>query len=341
MNDITRMLVILNPVAGKGKAGLRRPEIEAMMSAKGLRFELRLTERPGHAAEMARAAAGEGFGLVVAAGGDGTVNEAINGLMAAKADGKKAPALGVLSVGRGNDFSYGADLPGDLEACVETLAAGRLRPLDVGVVRGGDYPEGKHFGNGIGVGFDTIVGLEAAKMKRVHGFMAYVFGALRTFVMYPDAPEVAISWNGRSMSLASHQISIMNGKRMGGTFFMAPWAENHDGLLELCMAGRLSRGQMVGLMGRYTKGTQADYPSITTGCSSKYRIQAPNGGLVVHADGETVCVDGRSLDVECLAGALEIVCDPGRVTPRAKPYARPDGAAGGAAGGDPGQPAGR
>lgn len=320
MNDNTRMLVILNPIAGKGRAGERRAEIESRLAAKGLRFELRRTSRPGHAAEMAEAAAAEGFGTVIAAGGDGTVNETINGLMAAKAARGSASALGVLSVGRGNDFSYGADLPGDLEACVDTLAAGRRRPMDVGIVRGGDFPLGKHFGNGIGVGFDTIVGLEAAKMKRVHGFMAYVFGALRTFVMYPEAPEITISWDGRSMSLASHQVSIMNGKRMGGTFFMAPWAENHDGFLELCMAGRMTRGQMVGLMARYTKGSQAEDPLITTAAAPRFTIDSPGGGLVVHADGETVCVDGRALDVECLPGALEIICDPGRVAPKAKPY---------------------
>ncbi|MBU0928654.1 MAG: diacylglycerol kinase family lipid kinase [Spirochaetes bacterium] len=307
------MLLILNPVAGQGKAGERQGEIRRLMSAKGLAFDLRLTERVGHAAEIAASAGGEGYGVVIAAGGDGTVNEVVNGLMIARAAGGPLPALAVLSVGRGNDFSYGADLPGDLEGCVEVLAAGARRPLDVGFVKGGDYPEGKYFANGMGVGFDTIVGLEAAKMKRVHGFMAYVLGALKTFVMFPDAPLVRLEYDGEVIEQRSQQISVMNGKRMGGTFFMAPDAENHDGRFELCVAERLNRREMVDLMVRYTKGTQAGHSKIKTMSASRLSIRAPEGGLIVHADGETVCVDGTELDVACVPNALSIVCDPGRV----------------------------
>ncbi|HUW68769.1 MAG TPA: YegS/Rv2252/BmrU family lipid kinase [bacterium] len=317
MNATRKLLVILNPVAGKGKAGQRQPEIERLMAERGLVFDLRLTECPGHAIEIAAAACDDGYDVIVAAGGDGTVNEVVNGMMAARLARHSAsasgPALGVLSVGRGNDFCYGADLPGTLVECVDVLARDKRRPLDVGLIKGGDYPNGKHFANGIGVGFDTIVGLEAAKLRHVHGFLAYVIGALRTFVMYPEAPEIRISWEDTVVEQASHQISIMNGKRMGGTFFMAPDAENHDGRLELCMAGRMNRREMLALMARYTKGTQAGHPRIRTGGSSRFMIEAPNGGLIVHADGETICTDGHSLEVACLPGALSIVCEPGRV----------------------------
>lgn len=317
MDATHKKLVILNPVAGKGKAGQRRPEIERLLTEHGLAYDLRLTEYPGHAAEMAAAAcgdgaSGDGYDVIVAAGGDGTVNEVVNGMMAAGS--ARRPALAVLSVGRGNDFCYGADIPATLPECVAVLARDRRRPLDVGLVSGGDYPQGKHFANGIGVGFDTIVGLEAARLKHVHGFMAYVVGALRTFVMYPQAPDIRIAWDDTVVEQASHQISIMNGKRMGGTFFMAPDAENHDGRLELCMAGRMNRRQMLSLMVRYTKGTQAGHPQIRTGGSSRFVIEAPRGGLIVHADGETICTNGNRIDVACLPGALSIVCDPGRVS---------------------------
>jgi len=313
MNEKDRILVILNPVAGKGKAGGRLPEIERLMGAAGLEFDVRLTERVGHATEIAEAAGAGGYGVVVAGGGDGTVNEVVNGLMAARNAGKPVPVLAAFSVGRGNDFAYGADLPGTLEECVAVLAGGERRAMDVGFVKGGDYPEGKYFANGMGVGFDTIVGLEAAKMKRVHGFMAYVFGALRTFAMFPEAPFIRLAYDGQALEQRSTQVSIMNGKRMGGTFFMAPDAENHDGRFELCVAEGLNRREMIDLMVRYTKGTQAGHAKITTMSASSLRIAAPDGGLIVHADGETVCVDGRSLEVECLAGALTIICDPGRV----------------------------
>jgi YegS/Rv2252/BmrU family lipid kinase len=301
-------MIIFNPTADKGAASERIPETEALLKAKGIDYDLRVTQAVWHAAELAQGACGAGYGAVVAAGGDGTVNEVVNGLMLARARGDELPALGVFSMGRGNDFSYGADVPGDLAACVDVLAAGALRPMDVGKVTGGDYPDGRYFANGIGVGFDTIVGLEAAKLRHVHGFMAYVIGALKTFVMYPAAPEMRLEYDGGVIEKASHELSIMNGKRMGGTFFMAPKSVNHDGLFDFFMADRLTRRDMIDLMLRLTKGTQEGHPKIETGRSSRIAISAPNGGLVVHADGETICTDGKSLLVECLPSRIRIVC---------------------------------
>jgi YegS/Rv2252/BmrU family lipid kinase len=301
-------MVILNPVAGKGQAARFIPEIESLFAAKGLDYNLQVTQGVWHAAELARDAGREGYAVVVAAGGDGTVNEVINGLMLARERGEQLPSLGVLAIGRGNDFAYGADIPDDLAACAEVLARAYERLMDVGRITGGDYPLGRYFGNGIGVGFDTIVGLEAAKLRHVHGFLAYVVGALKTLVLYPDAPEIRVEYDGGSIEEASHQISIMNGRRMGGTFFMAPTAVNHDGMLDICMAGRLNRREMLVLIGRYAKGTQVGHPKIKTARSTRYSVSAPGGGLVVHADGETICIDGRSLLVECLPTRIAVIC---------------------------------
>jgi diacylglycerol kinase (ATP) len=235
--------------------------------------------------------------------------------MASKTRGDELPSMGVLSVGRGNDFAYGADIPAGLAACVDILVDGLVRPMDVGLVTGGDYPGGRHFGNGVGIGFDTIVGLEAAKMKRVHGFMSYVLGAVKTFAAFPEAPAVRVAFDGGAVEQRSHQISIMNGRRMGGTFFMAPRAVNHDGLLDLCMAERLNRREMVGLIIRYTKGSQAGHPKIRMERSRRIEISAPEGGLVVHADGETICIDGRSIVAECLPSQIGIRCLPAPEAP--------------------------
>jgi diacylglycerol kinase (ATP) len=305
-------MVIYNPTAGKGAAAERIPETEALLQARGIDYDIRVTQGVWHAAELARDAGGAGYGVVVAAGGDGTVNEVVNGLMLASERGEELPSLGVLSIGRGNDFSYGADIPGDLASCVAVLAEGKLRSMDVGRVTGGDYPQGRYFANGIGVGFDTIVGLEAAKLKKVHGFMAYVIGALKTFVMYPAAPDIRFEYDGGVIEQGSHEISIMNGKRMGGTFFMAPNSLNHDGLFDFFVAERLNRRDMIALMIRLTKGTQEGHPKIKTGRSSRISIAAPKGGLVIHADGETICTDGRSVLVECLPSRISIACQPGK-----------------------------
>src|SRR5512147_2495096 len=105
-----RHVVVLNPTAGKGKAADRIPEIDALLRERGLDFDIRVTQGVWHAAELARDASREGYGVVVAAGGDGTVNEVVNGLMLSRDRGDRLPSMGVLSIGRGNDFSYGADV---------------------------------------------------------------------------------------------------------------------------------------------------------------------------------------------------------------------------------------
>ncbi len=303
-----RCKLIYNPTAGQGKAAGRLPEVEALLRGRGIDYRLYLTKAVGHATELAREAAREGFTEIASGGGDGTTNEVINGLMDAEKRGEKIPVLGVFGVGRGNDFEYGSDMPRELDRSADLLAAGDSRFVDVGLVVGGDYPGGRFFGNGLGVGFDTTVGLAAARMRHVHGFMAYVLGAVETMIAYPEAPEVSVAFGSDIIRQKSHQISVMNGKRMGGAFYMAPCADARDGLLDLCMAESLTRREMLGLMLMYTKGTQATHPKVRMARSARFEIRAPAGGLVVHADGETICTNGESIIAECIGSKLRVFC---------------------------------
>jgi diacylglycerol kinase (ATP) len=309
--------LLLNPVAGKGKALGLLPQITAHMDSLTLEYKVFLTEETGHAERLAREASANGFSVVIAAGGDGTCNEVINGLMQCReVYGHEPPAFAVLPVGRGNDFAYGAGIPHDLPAACDVFAENHRERLDVGFIKGGFFPEGRFFGNGIGIGFDTIVGLRAARHKHLHGAFCYMAGALETLVFIPDAPGVEISYNGASFACASHQISILNGRRMGGAFFMAPDSIRDDGLLDLCMINRpITRRQMMGLISHYTKGTQRESPFIRIDRSPAFAVRAECGGLVCHADGETVCVDGSSLDISCVPSALTLVCKAGLPEP--------------------------
>ncbi|MGC9311218.1 MAG: diacylglycerol/lipid kinase family protein [Sediminispirochaetaceae bacterium] len=328
--------IIFNPTADHGKAIRHIAQIEATLDRHGIPYKLELTRSSGHAIELARDAAvqsvrgrqseGPGFSTIVAAGGDGTVNEVINGLMEAKSrlgagaqklgrhksGGHKGifPAFGVIPVGRGNDFSYGAGVPHSIEQACLLLKDPAAYDMDVGRVSGGYYPEGRYFGNGIGIGFDTLVGLEAAEVTWIPGFLGYVYGALKMLIVYPSAPLVRIGMDEDEtggLETYTPQISLMNGRRMGGTFYMAPEGVNHDGLLDLCMAqGRLKRMQLLKAIGQYTRGSQAQNPVIYTGRTARYRIETLEGDLVCHADGETICTEGKELVVECFPGALQM-----------------------------------
>ncbi len=271
-------------------------------------FHLELTEGPATAAGQARTfAAMKEVTAIVAAGGDGTANEVLNGLMQAKEQNGRIPDFGVLPVGRGNDLGYGMRIPHDLSEAVRVLAQNRTRPVDLGFVTGGDFPEGRYFGNGIGIGFDTIVGFEAAKLKRIKGFGAYLVGALKTMLFYYNTPLLNLEHDGGSEQRNALQVSVMNGRRMGGAFYMAPDADPADGLLDICIAGTPKRLAMLGVIVQYLKGTQAGNPHITMFQTTSLRVSPVDATIAVHADGETICTDGSTLEIRIVPHALQVI----------------------------------
>ncbi len=305
--------IIVNPVSGRGKGAASIPTVRQLLESHGLKFDLVQSERPWHAAELAQQAVRDGFEVIVAVGGDGTANEVLNGLMQAKQgqpDSAMPAAMGVLCVGRGNDFAYGMGLPSDLEIGCKVLAQNKRRTVDIGRVSGGDYPQGRFFGNGVGIGFDAVVGFEALKMKRLSGFPSYIVAALKTIFLYYQAPEVQLHFDGQDIRLRALMVSVMNGRRMGGGFRMAPTARQDDGLFDLCIAEQVSRGRIFGLIPHFMRGTQASQNEVRTAQASRLTVQALHGYLPVHADGETICTRGVQLTLEILPKQIEMVCQP-------------------------------
>jgi YegS/Rv2252/BmrU family lipid kinase len=299
--------IILNPASGRGMGERSLPIIEKNMRDYGLDFDLVQTERPWHAKDLALQAAFDGYSVVVAAGGDGTVNEVLNGLMLAKKEGKSEVALGCLGVGRGNDFGFGMGIPQGVESGCKVLHEDCRKTIDVGKVTGGLFPEGRYFGNGVGIGFDAVVGFEALKMKRLHGFLSYLVAALKTIFLYYNPPIIRIEYESNDVTQQSLMVSVMNGRRMGGGFMMAPNAETDDGLLDLCIAGSVSRMGIFALMPRFMNGTQHNHKAITTGRAKKVKVTAVEGVLPAHADGETLCKDGHQLTIELIPSAVDII----------------------------------
>jgi len=307
--------IVLNPAAGKGRAERRRAEIERFMrdfaNGRGFAdvrgFEMVLTKGPGDALEIARNLPVAEGDAVVAAGGDGTCNEVANGLLSR---GAPPPPLGVLPVGRGNDFSSAVGIPQDLGEALRILVGGSPRASDVGFVRGGLFPAGRHFLNVVGIGFDTKVVFEAQKM-RIRNDLSYALGALLTVARYEPSPVLRIRFDGSEMTLPVAIVSVANGRRMGVRFRMAPDALLDDGLLDICVVPHQpSRLRILRIVRLYTKGTQAGFPGVRTGRASRFRLEAIEGGMAAHCDGETLCRDGASLEISCVPGALRIIGPP-------------------------------
>ena len=305
--------IILNPISDNGNAKKKISQIEDFFSKKAANFNIILTEGIGHAISIAASYAQMPDQVIVAAGGDGTSNEVINGLMqnvhssASLSMKQKSLQFGVLPIGRGNDFAFGAGIPGNLTESMHLLLEGPLHPIDIGFVIGGDFPQGRYFGNGIGIGFDAIVGLEAAKMRYLHGMSSYLLAAMKTLIIRPKAPTIEICYQNKKQIITPALISIMNGKRMGGAFFMAPDGNMNDGLLNLAITNQGTRISLLHAMTLYMKGKQGLHKGTMTDSAEKISLKALSGSMTAHADGETICIAGKTLEIKIFLSALQII----------------------------------
>ena len=145
-------------------------------------------------------------------------------------------------------------------------------------------------------------------MTKLHGFLSYIIAALKTIFLYYNAPLVRLEYNNESITLPSLLISIMNGRRMGGGFLMAPQAEMDDGIFNLCIAGEVSKAKIFYLMLHFMKGTQESQKEIRTTKIADIKVTAIEGSLPAHADGETICVDGSNLKVKLIPRAINVIC---------------------------------
>jgi len=297
--------IILNPTAGKGKAAKQFPKIDHFFRTNWKNYVIMLTKGVGDALNMARDLPINEEDVVVAAGGDGTCNEIINGLLLRKMP--KPPIFGILPIGRGNDFSATPGIPTDLEKALKILLDAKTGTLDAGFVKGGFFPEGRYFINGIGIGFDTKVGFEAAKMKIKSG-ITYAIGALKMVIRYEPSPVLNIKFDGKEVTLPAVLVSVVNGRRMGGSFYMGPEAVLDDGLLDICyVEHQKSRFDLLRIISHYTKGTQGECKGVFFNRGSKFHLTALEGSMAAHCDGETICYEGKELEITCIPGALRLI----------------------------------
>jgi YegS/Rv2252/BmrU family lipid kinase len=304
---MTKYMIIANPNAGHCKGARSIPEISSGLTQLGLDFDLVRTERVGHAIQLARDACVAGYDVVVAAGGDGTVNEVLNGLMEARQACKNRPALGVLCTGRGNDFAPCVNIPADLPTGFHVLKQDHRRVIDIGCVHGGKFPQGRYFANNVGVGFDAIGTIEVAKLPE-WGMVSFLIAILKTIFLYYKGPTVRLDYDNQTLTTSTMMLLTMNGKRMGTGFKMAPDSKPDDGLFDLVIVRQVSRLRIFSLIPLFMKGTQGSQPEVKTLRAARVAITALEGALPAQSDGEIICVDGSRLDIELLPRQVEVVC---------------------------------
>jgi diacylglycerol kinase (ATP) len=302
---MSRMTVILNPIAGRGAGTRLSGQIAERLRGHGLEFELLATTAAGHATVLARDAVQQGSKLVIAVGGDGTFNEVLNGLLQAH-DSPDGTALGILPIGTGNDFAFGAGLPMDLAGASQVIARRQSRILDVGWVQA-DNEEPRYFGNGVGIGFDAIVNIESRKLKRLRGFLVYLVAVFKTLASYYHAPRTTIRIDRSEIVQPSLMISVMNGHRFGGGFYMTPGSRMDDGLFDLCVAGKVSRLRMVGFVPQFMRGTHTGDSHITMSQGRRVTVVS-DSPWASHVDGEIYGVGARCFEMKLLPRRLHLLC---------------------------------
>lgn len=297
---MSKALAIFNPLAGRGRAYKQADQVQQALAAADLPHELVITEARGHAVELARRAALAGRELIVAVGGDGTINEVVNGLMLA-ADGNEPPCtLGVLPVGSGNDFASSLGIPKKLRAAAERLRRGAVRRVDVGLVND------RFFDNNVGLGFEAMIDIEAQKLTWLRGFPGYLAGVFRAMVRFPF-PRVRVQVDGQPWRDGETlMISVGNNRRIGGGFLITPKAVPDDGLLDMCYVDAIPRREILRLLPKAINGRHEDEPAVHT-LRFRHAVVESDSPLPVHADGEVLWHDAQRLEIAVYPGRLRVI----------------------------------
>ena len=277
--------VIVNPVAGANATRRKWPRISRLLEQAGLSFDYQYTEGAGHAIELARAAASDGYRLLVAVGGDGTVHEVANGILLA--DNRDGITLGIISTGTGSDFVRSAGISRDYVTACSCLPAAKRMLIDVGVVeyqRDGKTQR-RFFVNSAGVGFDAAVAQISDRLpKYLGGTIPYLVGLLRTLVGYRNK-SVALEIDGRQGAKRILSVVVANGSYFGGGMRVAPQADIRDGLLDVLTIGDMGKIELLWAFPTIYKGTHLNHPKVSLERATRVTVGSLDK-LLVHADGE-------------------------------------------------------
>lgn len=270
-----KVLFVVNPVAGKGLAAKVVPQIKAAMDElKDVTYDMIFTEKPGHATDIARKAAKDGMDIVFAVGGDGTVNEVMNGLV------NTGSALAVIPGGSGNDFIRSLGITGNTNSIIHETIQGEKKKIDIG------YINGRYFINISSAGFDAEVVLATQKAKKffLSGSTAYIAGLIKT--IFTNKPRnVSITMGDTKIMEKVLLMAVANGKYYGGGMMAAPDAILDDGEFDICVIRKMPKIKLLMLFPQFMKGKHKKFKEVTFYRAEKISIECEKP-MAVNVDGE-------------------------------------------------------
>ena len=294
--SVRHVFAVINPVAGRGRGHRAWSAIRPVLRAAGVNLEETLAPQAGRAEDAAARAAAQGYDLVVAVGGDGTIHETLNGILRGRPD--QPPTLAVIPGGTANVFARGLGIPRDPAAAAGLLFHGVRRRIDVGQVND------RYFAAVAGVGFDGEIAVRARRWPPwMDGITRHVGAGLRALLSYRPA-EARITIDGRTETLPLFFLTAANTGWYGGGIRIAPHALADDGQLAVVYAADLTRLEAVAVFLSTLSGTHLRRPKIGHASAREVRVES-DAPLLVQADGEPV---GRvPVTFRCLPGALAVL----------------------------------
>lgn len=291
---------IVNPKSGNGNVTRTIPLIRQLFNEARIPFEIYLTKRANDATAVAREMSGK-FPILVSVGGDGTVNEVVNGMGSSN-------ILGVLPTGSGNDFSKMLHLPRGISDILQVIAGQKTKRIDLGhiiAVNSKSEKIEKYFANSVGIGLDARVAYEARKFPMLRGLAKYIVASMKSIFSYKAA--MAQVTFGSRVSLGKHLlIAIGNGKSAGGGFYLTPDAIIDDGLLDVCLAKDISVMETLKIFPFVLKGKHGRFDKIEFGRAASLTVRGDDD-LPVHVDGEVIGLDNREIVIDLKPRALEVI----------------------------------
>lgn len=300
-----KVKIILNPMADMGNAWRAANDVRPIVTEYGY-ADWSGTVYPTHATELARQAGEQGYEMVIAMGGDGTVHEVVNGLMQVPAE--RRPILGVVPVGSGNDFAHSIGISPRSDHALARALNGEPSSVDIGLMTDENGRQ-EYFDNTVGIGFDAVVTIRSHKLPLLRGFAMYLTAVLQTILLNHQPVNMKITTETESWEQSSLMTVLCNGPREGGGFMVAPEAQNDDGILHFVMIAGCSRLTMFRLVPQVMNGTHGRFPQVKMGHCRKFSLTADRP-LYIHADGEIYTSFGSNLrqaSFEMLPNALRVV----------------------------------
>jgi YegS/Rv2252/BmrU family lipid kinase len=272
-----RIVFIVNPKAGTQIQKHIRSSVEKHLDHKRFEYGIWLTEQEGHAADLARKAQAEGYEIVVAVGGDGSINEVASALMGSET------ILGIVPAGSGNGLAMHLGYGRDMDSAVKKLNTAESKTIDCGLMNGAPFV------NIAGVGFD---GLVSNMMRGSHwrGFIPYFLKSVEAGLSYTPR-DCQIELDGKAIERKCFAVSIANGPMYGYNFQIAPDALLDDGLLEVVVLNEAPRWQYFAAIPSMLNNKIYDAEFVEHFTAKTVKISA-EGENFVHLDGEGMVLHG-------------------------------------------------